>query len=48
VGTAAILRFSRPVCYQDFPQSHLPAELKDENPLEIWRLVNGEFTMDKV
>jgi alpha-ketoglutaric semialdehyde dehydrogenase len=43
VGTAAILRFSRPVCYQNFPQSLLPNELKDDNPLEIWRKVNGDF-----
>ena len=48
VGTAAILRFSRPVCYQDFPPSLLPDELKNENPLEIWRLVNGEFTNGKI
>ncbi|MCU7550167.1 aldehyde dehydrogenase (NADP(+)) [Chitinophagaceae bacterium LB-8] len=42
VGTLAIHRFTRPVCYQDFPQSLLPAELKDDNSLSIWRLVNGE------
>jgi 2,5-dioxopentanoate dehydrogenase len=29
VGTAAILRFCRPVCFQDFPQEFLPAELRD-------------------
>lgn len=46
VGTQAILRFVRPVCYQDFPQAALPDELKDENPLGIWRLVNGTFTQD--
>jgi NADP-dependent aldehyde dehydrogenase len=44
VGTQAIYRFVRPVCYQDFPQAALPDELKNENPLGIWRLVNGEFT----
>lgn len=43
VGTAAILRFVRPVCYQNFPQSLLPAELRDNNPLDIWRKVNGEM-----
>ncbi|NQU84178.1 MAG: aldehyde dehydrogenase (NADP(+)) [Mariniphaga sp.] len=43
VGTAAIKRFSRPVCYQDFPQSVLPDSLKDSNPLSIWRMVNGEI-----
>jgi alpha-ketoglutaric semialdehyde dehydrogenase len=44
VGTQAIYRFVRPVCYQDFPQAALPDELKNENPLMIWRLVDGEFT----
>jgi 2,5-dioxopentanoate dehydrogenase len=48
VGTQAILRFVRPVCYQDFPQAGLPDELKDENPLGIFRLVNGAFTRDRV
>jgi len=42
VGTAAIHRFARPVSYQNFPSSLLPDELKDENPLDIWRLVDGE------
>lgn len=44
VGTAAIQRFIRPVCLQSFPQKSLPLELRDENPRQIWRLVNGEFT----
>ncbi|GEO08456.1 aldehyde dehydrogenase (NADP(+)) [Segetibacter aerophilus] len=44
VGTLAIHRFTRPVCYQNFPKSLLPAELKDDNPLGIWRLVDGERT----
>jgi len=42
VGTAAITRFARPVCYQNFPDALLPDELKNDNPLGIWRLVNGE------
>jgi len=46
VGTAAILRFVRPVCYQDSPQQCLPAELKDENPRNIFRLVNGHWTRE--
>lgn len=37
VGTGAILRFARPVCYQGFPDSFLPEELKDSNPLNIRR-----------
>ena len=43
VGTLAIQRFTRPVCYQDFPAFALPDELKNENPLGIWRLVDGEM-----
>lgn len=41
VGTAAIQRFARPLCYQDFPQEMLPTELLDENPLQIRRTVDG-------
>lgn len=48
VGTLAILRFARPVCFQGFPQTALPAELQDANPLGIWRLVDGQFTRDAV
>lgn len=48
VGTRAIERFSRLVCYQDFPESLLPAELKDKNPLGIWRLINGEITKNPI
>lgn len=44
VGTAAIKRFARPVCFQDFPDSVLPEQLKNENPLKIWRLINGELS----
>jgi alpha-ketoglutaric semialdehyde dehydrogenase len=43
VGTAAIKRFARPVCYQDFPPEMLPDELKDNNPMDIFRLVDGEW-----
>jgi NADP-dependent aldehyde dehydrogenase len=48
VGTQAIYRFARPVCYQDFPQAALPEELKNENPLGILRLVNGVYMRDAV
>jgi NADP-dependent aldehyde dehydrogenase len=41
VGTAAILRFLRPVCYQDFPDSLLPDALKQGNPLQLRRLLDG-------
>jgi 2,5-dioxopentanoate dehydrogenase len=42
VGTRAIERFSRLVGYQNFPQSALPDELKDGNPLDIRRMVDGK------
>ena len=43
VGTRAILRFARPVCYQNFPASLLPSALQEENPDGIWRLIDGEW-----
>jgi NADP-dependent aldehyde dehydrogenase len=48
VGSQAIFRFARPVCYQGFPRAALPDELKDENPLGILRLVDGAFTRDPI
>ncbi|MBV1790129.1 aldehyde dehydrogenase (NADP(+)) [Marinobacterium sp. D7] len=42
VGSAAINRFLRPVCYQDLPQALLPEAIKDSNPLGIRRLVDGQ------
>ena len=46
VGSQAILRFARPVCYQDFPQHALPAELKDTSPRKILRLWNGVWQLN--
>ncbi len=46
VGTAAIQRFARPVCYQDFPQDALPLELRNGNPRGILRLVDGAFSRE--
>ena len=43
VGTRAITRFTRPVSFQDFPDTILPDELKSDNPLNIWRLIDGEM-----
>jgi NADP-dependent aldehyde dehydrogenase len=40
VGTEAIWRFLRPVCYQDFPINLLPEVLKDESTVP--KLVNGK------
>ncbi len=42
VGTRAIDRFVRPVCYQNFPDAALPEELKEGNPLGIFRIVDGK------
>lgn len=44
VGTGAIYRFTRPVCYQNFPQQILPDALRNENLLRIQRMVNGEVS----
>ncbi len=48
VGTNAIKRFVRPVCYQNYPDSLLPKALKDDNSWGIWRLVDGESTKSKI
>ncbi|ASG22455.1 aldehyde dehydrogenase (NADP(+)) [Nitrospirillum viridazoti] len=41
VGTLAIDRFLRPVCYQDLPDALLPAAVKHGNPLGLNRRVDG-------
>jgi alpha-ketoglutaric semialdehyde dehydrogenase len=43
VGTRSIFRFTRQLCYQNSPDSVLPDELKDSNPLGIWRMIDGEW-----
>jgi NADP-dependent aldehyde dehydrogenase len=48
VGTQAIFRFVRPFCYQQFPDSALPAELQNANPLGILRMVNGVMTRESL
>ena len=42
VGTRALNRWTRLVCYQNFSDELLPAELRNANPLGLLRLVNGE------
>ncbi|MFI7287862.1 aldehyde dehydrogenase (NADP(+)) [Streptomyces anulatus] len=37
VGTLAVERWLRPVCYQSFPDALLPSELRDDNPLRVPR-----------
>ncbi|HEX3673954.1 MAG TPA: aldehyde dehydrogenase (NADP(+)) [Rhizomicrobium sp.] len=44
VGTLAIERFLRPVCYQDLPDSLLPPDLQSGNPLGLRRMVDGGYT----
>jgi 2,5-dioxopentanoate dehydrogenase len=44
VGADAIKRFARPVSFQNFPDSILPYELQELNPLKIWRLRNNEWS----
>jgi NADP-dependent aldehyde dehydrogenase len=46
VGTAAVYRFVRPVCYQNFPDAALPQELRNKNVRRIWRLVDGKQSQE--
>ncbi|MEO9241523.1 aldehyde dehydrogenase (NADP(+)) [Pseudomonas inefficax] len=46
VGTLAIDRFLRPVCYQDYPDALLPDALKNANPLGLQRLVDGQHNCE--
>lgn len=48
VGVGAIVRFARFVAYQGTPNDLLPDALKNENPLGIYRLVNGELTTNTI
>jgi len=41
VGSLAIERFQRPVCYQDVPTELLPEPVRDDNPWGLTRRVNG-------
>jgi alpha-ketoglutaric semialdehyde dehydrogenase len=48
VGADGIKRFARPVAFQNWTDEWLPAELKNNNPLGIWRTVNNELTKKPV
>jgi len=48
VGADAIKRFARPITYQNWSNELLPDELKNENPLQILRRVNGEWTKNRI
>jgi NADP-dependent aldehyde dehydrogenase len=43
VGSAAITRWTRSICYQNFPDSALPPELQNNNPWKVLRLVDGQW-----
>lgn len=45
VGSRAIFRFVRPICYQNFPDAALPPELQASNPSRIRRFVNGTLEL---
>ena len=45
VGTSAIKRFLRPICYQNFPVSSLKEELKDDHDEGLLRKTDGSYNM---
>jgi NADP-dependent aldehyde dehydrogenase len=45
VGTLAIDRFLRPVCYQDFPDALLPASLKRDALAQRPRRLDGRYML---
>ena len=48
VGSDAILRFVRPISFQNCPEALLPDELKSANPLQIWRKIDGVWSNESV
>lgn len=48
VGPDGIKRFARPVCYQNWPDALLPDELKNGNPLSLWRTVNNALRREPI
>jgi len=44
VGTAAIFRFTRRVCYQNYPEELLPVELQSANPPGVPQTINGNVS----
>ena len=48
VGADGIKRFARPISFQNWPDSLLADELKNSNPLDIWRTVNNSLSKDKI
>ncbi len=48
VGADGIKRFARPISFQNWSNQLLPDELKNENPLGIWRTVNNELSKSPI
>jgi NADP-dependent aldehyde dehydrogenase len=48
VGADGIRRFARPLSFQGWPDAILPEELKNGNPLKIWRTMNDRLTKDSI
>ncbi|WP_328330397.1 aldehyde dehydrogenase (NADP(+)) [Kribbella sp. NBC_00382] len=48
VGVTAARRFQRPVAYQDTPDAVLPEVLRDANPADIPRRINGTISTAEV
>jgi 2,5-dioxopentanoate dehydrogenase len=48
VGADGIKRFVRPLAFQGWPNGQLPAELRNENPLGIYRTLNNQLTQKAI
>jgi len=48
VGADGIKRFARPLSFQNWSNELLPDELKNENPLGIWRTVDNQLSKEKI
>jgi 2,5-dioxopentanoate dehydrogenase len=48
VGADAVKRFVRPLAFQNWPDELLPDELKNNNPLDIFRTINNQLSKDKI
>jgi alpha-ketoglutaric semialdehyde dehydrogenase len=48
IGPFAIYRFTKPVCFQGFPDAALPELLRNSNPASIPRLVDGKLSTESL
>ncbi|CAL2095193.1 aldehyde dehydrogenase (NADP(+)) [Tenacibaculum sp. 190524A02b] len=48
VGVNSINRWVRPFSFQGFPDELLPEELKNENPLNVTRTIDGQLTKETI